>query len=404
MIIATTHWSSRLRIVNRKTSRTKSLHAVDPADEHGDEPGGENGGENGGTHVVTPASELAVIRAIYPAARGALTLRGGSAGLDWFTDRAPDVVDGEVSTFCVPVAPGEIVAVKLVRGDGAWMMGRNVVVARGDSIELRPSFERDCGDLSGVRSLDAGDGRQLAFRVRLPPSYSEQDTLRYPVLYAQDGQSVWSDGSDPYGTWGLDPVLDCLWDLGGLDEFIVVTLDTAEDRLNRLSPVADPHHGGGGAPLHLDTLVNHLKPLIDTEFRTRSDRASTVLLGASMGGLFSLWAALTRPEIFGGAICLSPSLWWADRFMQRFVSGGTCPLPRPNIYLDSGAASSGFEPDASTRDGVHNTRAMYRALREHCCEIDDDLYLFSWPGHEHDGRSWAARIAIPLQLFFPRRR
>ena len=125
-------------------------------------------------------------------------------------------------------------------------------------------------------------------------------------------------------------------------------------------------------------------------------------MGSSMGGLFSLWAAWTRPDVFGGAICLSPSFWWGERFMLRLVSGGTCPAPRPNLYLDSGAAASGFERDASTRDGVHNTRAMYRALREHCYGLGDDLYLMSWTGHHHDARSWAARVSTPLQIFFPR--
>jgi hypothetical protein len=67
-----------------------------------------------------------------------------------------------------------------------------------------------------------------------------------------------------------------------------------------------------------------------------------------------------------------------------------------------GAAASGFEQDASTRDGVHNTRAVYRSLREHCYGPGDDLFLMSYPGHHHNAQSWAARIATPLQIFFPR--
>jgi predicted alpha/beta superfamily hydrolase len=121
-----------------------------------------------------------------------------------------------------------------------------------------------------------------------------------------------------------------------------------------------------------------------------------------MGGLFSLWAAWTRPDVFGGAICLSASFWWAERFMLKLVSSGTCPAPRPHLYLDSGAAAEGGEHDASTRDGVHNTRATYQALREHCYELGEDLHVLSWTGHHHDARSWSARVSTPLQLFFPR--
>ena len=354
------------------------------------------------TTTPSTGADHTVLRAIYPQSRGKLRLRGGSAGLAWLEDKAPDHVDGDVSTFHLSVPDFGPVQVKLVRDDGAWMVGRNAVIGRGDVITLRPAFDRRTGDLSANRMLTLPDGSGLCFRVRLPPSYSEQEGQRYPVLYTQDGQSVWSDGTDPFGTWGLDHVLDELWDVGALDEIIVVSIDTGLERLDKLGPVPDPHHGGGRGGDHLAAIVSELKPLIDVEYRTLASRQNTVLLGSSMGGLFSLWAAWTRPDIFGGAICLSPSLWWGERFMLGLVSGGTCPAPRPNLYLDSGAAASGFEEDASTRDGVHNTRAMYRALREHCYAMGDDLYLLSWTGHHHDSRSWATRVSTPLQLFFPR--
>lgn len=349
-----------------------------------------------------PAEQPTVLRAIYPRSRGRLSLRGGSAGLDWDADRGPDEVDGDVSTFRLSVPHFDPVQVKLVREDGAWMLGRNAVIGRGDAVVLRPAFDRSTGELSSLRTIELPWGGALHVRVRLPPSYREQDQQRYPVLYSQDGQSIWSDGTDPYGTWGLDRVLDELWDVGAMDEIIVVSIDTGEGRIERLTPVPDPVHGGGQGADHLRGMVEVLKPLIDAEYRTRPERASTALLGSSLGGLFSLWAAWTRPDVFGGAICLSPSFWWGERFMLDLVSGGTCPSPRPNLYLDSGAAASGVEYDASTRDGVHDTRATYQALREHCYELGDDLFLLSWTGHHHDARSWSARVSTPLQLFFPR--
>ena len=347
-------------------------------------------------------SDPTVLRAIYPHARGGVSLRGDGAGLDWFTSRAPDAVDGDVSIFRLDVHPFDPVQIKLVRDDGKWMVGRNAVIGRGDQYVLRPSFDRTNSELSGLRTIELPWGGALHVRVLLPPSYAEQDGKRYGVLYCQDGQSVWSDGTDPFGVWGLDRVLDELWDMGALEEIIVVSIDTGTGRLERLAPVPDPHHGGGQESAnHLRGMVEVLKPLIDREYRTRPERVSTVLLGASMGGLFSFWAAWNHPDVFGGAICLSPSFWWAERFILKHVSKA-CPSPRPELYIDCGNAASGFEDDASTRDGVHNTRAMYRALREHCYDVDDDLYLLNWPGHHHDARSWAGRVATPLQLFYPR--
>lgn len=343
-----------------------------------------------------------VIHAIYPAKLGRIALRGGGAGLDWQRDRAPERVEGDVSTFRFALAPTDAIEIKLVRGDGAWMAGRNVVLGCGDEITLYPAFEGEHPPLQPWRSV-AVPGGELRFRVQLPPSYREQTSLRYPVIYAQDGQSLWSDSTDPYGTWGFDRVLDDLWDLGALAEIIVVSIETSHHRLDQLSPVRDAKHGGGKGPAHLAAMIDVLKPLVDREYRTLADRASTAVLGSSMGGLFSFWAAWTRPDVFGTAICLSSSFWWADRFLLHQVQAGVCPVPRPRIYIDSGATETGFEEDASTRDGVHNTRAMYRVLVGHCYAPDDDLHILAWPGQTHDPSSWASRVAFPLQLLFPGR-
>jgi predicted alpha/beta superfamily hydrolase len=347
-------------------------------------------------------AEPTILRAVYPHARGRLTLRGDSNGLDWLTDRAPDAVDGDVSLFKLAVHASGPMQIKLVRDDGKWMVGRNPVICRGDKLELHPSFDRVTGELSGLRTLELPWGGALHVRVLLPPSYHEQDGQRYPVLYCQDGQSVWSDGTDPYGVWGLDRVLDDLWDMAAIAEFIVVSIDTGVGRLDRLAPVADPVHGGGqDSAGHLRGMVEVLRPLIDHEYRTRTDPASTVVMGSSLGGLFSFWAAWQHPDIFGRAICMSPSFWWGDRFALDLVAS-TSPVPQPALYLDCGNAASGFENDASTRDGNFNTRAVFRALCAHGYGGADGSHLLNWPGHHHDAHSWAARVATPLQLFFPR--
>jgi predicted alpha/beta superfamily hydrolase len=348
-------------------------------------------------------TDRATVQATYPRLARRLLLRGSGAGLDWSVDREADEVDGDTSVFHLDVPHGEAVELKILRDDGAWMVGRNAVIGCGDVLKLCPSFDRIGGHLMPTFDLDVPGERSLRIRVMLPPSYDEQVTLRFPVVYVQDGQSVWSDSTDPFGSWGLDRVLDELWDIGAIAELIIVSIETSTDRLHLLGPVRDAQYGGGGGGAHLAAIVNMLKPRIDDTFRTRSERQATTLMGSSMGGLFSFYGAWERPEIFGGAICLSPSFWWADRFVVRRVDGGICPVPRPRLYLDSGAAASALEGDASTRDGIHVVRAMHRALVGHCYEPGNDLHLLSWTGHRHNPTSWAARVAVPLQLFHPRR-
>jgi predicted alpha/beta superfamily hydrolase len=347
-------------------------------------------------------TSTAQVRVRYPRSRGSIVLRGDTPPLSWETSLTPKRVDGDTSVFIFPVETGSAVELKAMRDDGAWARGRNAVVVTGDDLLVTPTFDRSAGTLTAWMRCPTRDA-PLDVRVYLPASYDEQVLLRYPVVYAQDGQSLWSDEHDPLGVWQLDGVIDELVELGALQELIVVSIKNGARRLQSLSPVPDPLHGGGGGPGHLEAIVDQLKPWIDSTYRTQPEREQTALLGSSMGGLFSLFAAWTRPDVFGKVMCLSSSFWWADRWIVKRVSDPVCPAPRPSIYLDSGVALNTFEGDPSVRDGFHHTQAVARALLAHCFERGHDLHVLSFAGLRHDAGSWSARVAIPLQLMFPQR-
>jgi predicted alpha/beta superfamily hydrolase len=270
-------------------------------------------------------------------------------------------------------------------------------VHAGDHLLLEPAFDRTSCELRPPAQVGEGE-LQLTYQVLLPPSYGEQDTKRYPVLYAQDGQALWVSSPDPFGVWRLDETMDSLLDLAVIQDLIVVAIDTSERRLERLGPVPDPEYGGGHAEVHLRAMIDVLKPHIDHELRTLPDRENTGVMGSSMGGLFSFYAAWTRPDVFGKAICLSSSFWWAQRYMIRAV--GEAPTPRPALYLDSGAAVNPEEPNASAHDGFHHTRAMHRALGR-AGYTPAELHRLTFAGQSHNAAAWATRVAIPLQLLFP---
>lgn len=334
---------------------------------------------------------------IYPRHRGAIGLRGSHAPLSWEATTAPQVSEGDRHVFELDVPEGVTLDLKLVRGEDEWAHGRNYVVHAGDHLHLEPAFDRTRCELLPPATVGEGE-RQLSYQVLLPPSYGEQEGKRYPVLYAQDGQALWASSPDPFGVWRLDEALDGLLDLAVIAELIVVAIDTSDRRLDRLGPVPDPTYGGGRAGEHLAAMIDVLKPQIDRELRTRAGREDTGIMGSSMGGLFAFYAAWTRPDVFGKAICLSSSFWWANRYMIREVQ--TAPSPRPEIYLDSGAALNPDEPNASAHDGFHHTRAMYRALGR-AGFTHTELRRLTFLGHSHNAAAWAARIAIPLQLLFP---
>ncbi len=336
-----------------------------------------------------------IIEVVYPKERGTIGLRGSTAPLSWTKTTPPTVTQGDRSVFELEIAAGETVDVKIVRGNDEWAHGRNYSLHAGDHLHLRPAFERTTCRLMPPVVLPTSPW-PLRYQVLLPPSYDEQRSRHYPVLYAQDGQALWSSSSDPFGIWSLNTVIDQLLEIAVMSELIVVGIDTSEARMDRLGPVPDPKHGGGRGAEHLAAITDVLKPRIDSEFRTRVGRDDTGVIGSSLGGLFSFYAAWTRPDVFGKAICLSSSFWWANRHMIR--EADVAPSPRPTIYLDSGVA---LRPDAASQDGFQHTRSMQRALVRAGYTNGDDLHRLAFPGQAHSTSAWSARVAIPLQLLFP---
>jgi predicted alpha/beta superfamily hydrolase len=347
---------------------------------------------------LPPPPPITVVEIVYPPRRGSIGLRGAPP-LSWERTRAPDFVEGDRHVFRLPIPPGGVVELKTVRDDD-WAGGRNYLLHAGDNLVLRPYFESEGCTLEGPHVVRFGDD-ELRYEVLLPPSYAEQDAKRYPVLYALDGQSLWTTSKDPFGVWGLEAIVEGLYELDAMSEVIIVGIHTADRRLEVLSPAADPKHGGGEGPEHLRRIVEGVMPEVCAKYRCKGGPEDTGLLGSSMGGLFSFFGAWTRPDVFGKAACLSPSFWWAERYAVRLAGQGACPAPRPLLYLDSGAPVTEFERDLSARDSFPHMRAMFRALASHCYEPGVHFHYLLFPGHKHDAASWAARVAIPLQLLFP---
>lgn len=335
----------------------------------------------------------------YPAARGRIGLRGSHAPLSWEHTAGPTRSHGDDHLFCVPLRTDELLELKVVRDEDDWAFGRNLVVHAGDHLRLEPCF--DVGAPRFDRDLVvAHGGRSATIDVLLPPSYDEQPDKRYPVLYVLDGQSLWSHSTDPFGIWDLDGTLTLLYELGAVEEMIVVGIHTSEARLAVLSPVPDPHHGGGDGPAFLELVTAGVRAFVDERYRTRTGPGSTGILGSSMGGLFAFFAAWTRPDVFGKAACLSSSFWWGDRWAVRHVHGSPPPSPRPLFYLDSGASPGAME-DPRTLDGFHHTRSMFRALSRAGFDVGGDVHRLVFPGQLHQAAAWASRVALPLQLLFP---
>jgi len=71
----------------------------------------------------------------------------------------------------------------------------------------------------------------------------------------------------------------------------------------------------GGADDFLNFLVDELRPFVAERYDI--DHADQALVGSSLGGLFSLYAMLTRPGAFASYVANSAALWWDARMLFK---------------------------------------------------------------------------------------
>ena len=180
--------------------------------------------------------------------------------------------------------------------------------------------------------------------IYLPPSYATQSQQRFPVLYLQDGENVFSSAGTNaafgWGSWQLDRTVDELCRAGKMPEIIMVAVDNSFGRMQEYS---GRHHDADGPVTNTAFenyeayLITELKPRIDREFRTLPAASHTAVMGSSLGGLCSLALAWDYPEIFGGAACLSGSFQVEQtNFLNDVLKNYRGPPKPVRIYLDSG--------------------------------------------------------------------
>ncbi len=150
-------------------------------------------------------------------------------------------------------------------------------------------------------------GKKRTIRVLLPRNYRREHDRRYPVLYLQDGQNLFDARTAAFRHWRLREFMrrQPLY-----RQAILVGIDHGgHDRISEYAP----YHRGkldGYGKAYLQFMAYTLKPYIDARYRTWSHREATGIAGASMGGLFTLYAGLEFGHVFGKVGALSPSLWY----------------------------------------------------------------------------------------------
>jgi len=193
-----------------------------------------------------------------------------------------------------------------------------------DTAKPPPAYPHFVFENTQLRTLPrSANGRDYMLYVALPASYEKESTRKYPVVYMTDGYWCFALINALYSPLVYDRVVP---------EFIIVGIGYAGENLDYgklrqwdLSPV-ELGHGvpSGHAAEFLAVFEKEFIPFVEREYR--ADPAHRVLGGASLGGLFSLYAMYTKPELFSGYIAVSPAVGdgsdWLFNYEEAFAKTG----------------------------------------------------------------------------------
>ncbi len=238
-------------------------------------------------------------------------------------------------------------------------------------------------------------------KVMLPRGYNAKKA--YPVIYMHDGQMLF-DSTTTWNKkeWGVDEVVDSLIKAQKIKSVIVVGINNTTNRYLEYMPNkpqeelriidrSDKFKGQILSDEYLKFLVEELKPFIDANYSTLTDRDNTFILGSSMGGLISCYAISEHPDVFGGAACMSTHWPALDAVFLKYVERN---LPDPEthkIYFDYGTKTldSLYEPYQLKVD---------RMMKEHAYKLDSNWMTKKFEGAIHDEDAWGDRLHIPLEF------
>ena len=157
----------------------------------------------------------------------------------------------------------------------------------------------------------ASMGREVGYCLYLPPSYGEQLTRRYPVIFHLHG----AGGNETRSLHSAVVLHEGIL-AGKLPEMIMVFPNGGRSTMYQDS--------GDGRFMAETWVIKELLPHIDAQYRTIADRKARCIEGFSMGGRGSTHLAMRYPELFGSLFNQSGNVYHVSD-----VTKG------PNLYLGS---------------------------------------------------------------------
>src|SRR5665213_519018 len=156
-------------------------------------------------------------------------------------------------------------------------------------------------------------GQEYVLQISLPAGYANTNK-KYPVVYLMDSQWDFPLVAALYGQQYYD---------GFVPEMIVVGITWGGNhpnpdslRARDYTPTTEQRlPQSGGADKFLSVIKNEVFPIIEKDYRV--DNNAKTLIGCSLGGLFTMYALFTHPQMFNRYVAASPAFTWDNQILYK---------------------------------------------------------------------------------------
>jgi predicted alpha/beta superfamily hydrolase len=214
---------------------------------------------------------------------------------------------------------------------------------------------------------------------------------RLPVVYVLDGNHAFAMAAQTARSLQAGPFPMPPTFVVGIGYHFARSADAGQWGLLRVrdfTPCSDPvfeeqYPGAlvqpGGAEAFLDFIQHDVTPFLASRLPIDTDDQS--LVGASLGGLFALYAMLRRPGAFQRVVAVSPAIYWGGRTLfdlEASLAARAQNLP-VKLSLTAGSLEEAHEPRLGLVSNLYGLEARLRAR----AYPDLDMALQVFEGENH---------------------
>lgn len=216
-------------------------------------------------------------------------------------------------------------------------------------------------------------GQEYELHILLPGGYKNSNK-KYPVVYVMDSQWDFPLVKSIYGQQYYD---------GFIPELIIVGVtwggvnpNADSLRVRDYTPTNDGRQKqGGSADNFLSFMRNELFPFIESNYK--ADNKNRSIMGCSLGGLITMYALFTQPDMFSGYAAASPAIGWDNQVIYQyekkyFESKQTAPA---RLYMTREGMDAKF---LSTKTAAGFVGSMYALYATSLGGKSSNKAFFNW--------------------------